>query len=89
MTKTLKLVAAVMAVALALGANAGMAEAKSKTKKAAEIAVKMLPIPAPAKALMRANLRIYDRAGYNLGRELVIRQYGPSADPGPYPGYNN
>lgn len=34
--------------------------------------------------LMKWNVRIYGRVGWELGRLISIRQYG--IDPGPYPG---
>lgn len=89
MSKIYKMSVAVLALTLALGMTSGMAEAKSKTKRAAEIATKLLPIPKPAKTLVKANIRIYDRVGWEAGRLISTIEHGPAGDPGNYPGYNN
>ncbi len=87
--KAINTTAMIAILAAALTTSVSLAEAKSKTKRNAERVVNILPISKPAKALVRGNIRIYDRVGWEAGRLAIIKQYGPTADPGPYPGYNN
>jgi hypothetical protein len=86
MTNTKKLALTLMVATIAM---VGSAEAKSKTKRAAETAVKVLPMSKPAKTLMKVNIRIYDRMGWEAGRLISTMEHGPSGDPGKYPGYNH
>jgi hypothetical protein len=65
------------------------AQAKSRTKRVAEAATQILPLSGTGKRLMKGNIRIYDRLGWEAGRYLSVSKHGAAGDPGRYPGYDN
>jgi hypothetical protein len=76
-------------IAASFSANVTAAERPGVAKgisNAAKVACKA-PKPNALTKAACANVRIYDRVGWEAGRYISVKKHGKDADPGKYPGY--